>query len=263
MDSIVSESTLLCESCGYVLEGLSFQGNCPECGAPIAHSLPERRVGSEWQKRASLRAWLRTSWSALTRPRLLFSTVVIDAASAERLLRINLWAAALAIGLTYINLIGYVRSSHVLAALGASLLLVALASALAYGVLWVLTRIEFGGIQFFGARRSWRINEGVASVICAHAAVGWVLGALGMLCISFFWGTHWAPTASWSTRSTTLVHYTVWVPSIAAVFLAGLFVFEILVYIGVRECRYANPPGAGRAATSASDHAAGAEEPAG
>jgi hypothetical protein len=42
--SDITEATLLCERCGYVLEGLDERGACPECGQPIAESLPSRRT---------------------------------------------------------------------------------------------------------------------------------------------------------------------------------------------------------------------------
>lgn len=35
---VPSASDILCESCGYTLNGLPQSGNCPECGMPIAHS---------------------------------------------------------------------------------------------------------------------------------------------------------------------------------------------------------------------------------
>jgi len=34
---------VLCEACGYAVTGLTAAGNCPECGCPIADSLPANR----------------------------------------------------------------------------------------------------------------------------------------------------------------------------------------------------------------------------
>jgi hypothetical protein len=52
-----AESDLLCESCGYILNGLPAESNCPECGVPIGPSVdPDHRspapVDIEWNSRA-------------------------------------------------------------------------------------------------------------------------------------------------------------------------------------------------------------------
>lgn len=36
--------TARCEGCGYIITGLPKSTNCPECGRPVAESLPERRA---------------------------------------------------------------------------------------------------------------------------------------------------------------------------------------------------------------------------
>lgn len=40
---IPADNDLLCETCGYILNGLPQESRCPECGQPIVESLPETR----------------------------------------------------------------------------------------------------------------------------------------------------------------------------------------------------------------------------
>lgn len=58
---------LLCETCGYELTGLAPKGLCPECGTPIAQSLPTLRGPTRWEERASLASFIITSAAILFR----------------------------------------------------------------------------------------------------------------------------------------------------------------------------------------------------
>lgn len=62
------EYELLCERCGYSLEGLPCGGACPECGRAIAESLPQRRLGSPWQQHPGVAGWLKTVWACSVGP---------------------------------------------------------------------------------------------------------------------------------------------------------------------------------------------------
>jgi hypothetical protein len=46
-----SSADILCESCGYTLNGLPEGGNCPECGTPVAESTTHSSRGlPEWER---------------------------------------------------------------------------------------------------------------------------------------------------------------------------------------------------------------------
>jgi hypothetical protein len=47
--AIPEESALLCEKCGYIVNGIPMDSLCPECAAPIVESLPQRRQPSLWE----------------------------------------------------------------------------------------------------------------------------------------------------------------------------------------------------------------------
>jgi hypothetical protein len=48
--SVPDETAMLCEACGYVLNGLPEDSRCPECGQPIADSSPALRRPPAWER---------------------------------------------------------------------------------------------------------------------------------------------------------------------------------------------------------------------
>lgn len=116
-------------------------------------------------------------------------------------------------------------------------------------VMLTLTWIEQRGIRFFAAKRGWRLTRDASWQVCAHASVGWILASglalLGMASLyAILLVTHRAPTSTITLKP--YVNYTINSSSviyaiiIGSGFFVGLLVFECLVYLGVRSCRYAN-----------------------
>jgi hypothetical protein len=266
---------LLCERCGYALEGLGEDpaAACPECGTSVAASLPSSRPGTRWQRAPGAAALLATGWATLRHPGRTFRGAMIEERRARALLR---WWLGLS------GLIGAsVQVHRVLAeaatrasmpwlpnsTLPAPLTPVQITLALLYGVglsvagvfvvLWVLTWIEARGIRLFGNRGGWRVTRDVAWVVCAHSAVGWPIAA-ALAVAGYFaarYGVNWryepfAPAVWWE-----------YVASAAplAGFFVGMLVFETLVWLGVRRCRFANVPGA-RVDAGAGNLEAGAQQ---
>ena len=96
---------VLCEKCGYVLNGLPPVGRCPECGTPVADSVGDRRAPTGWDAAAGpprdrAAEFARTGWDVIRHPRRFYRTLAVRAslASARSFAQWNWWIAALLFG---------------------------------------------------------------------------------------------------------------------------------------------------------------------
>jgi hypothetical protein len=74
---VPADTAILCEGCGYTLDGLPLHSNCPECGKPIAESTSDdNRRPPAWEAGADhpLRRFVSSSWQVLIRPSHFFRT---------------------------------------------------------------------------------------------------------------------------------------------------------------------------------------------
>jgi hypothetical protein len=242
----IDEFTLLCEACGYILTGLPAEGKCPECGRAIAESLPARRIGSPWQQRPGLAAWWRTSLTLLSSPRERFETLRVDRRRSRLLLFVNLAHAAV-LFVAPMPLI-FVVSPPTLPASARTLTVPEVGFAVVmwgmavFLVLWLLTEVEALGVRIWGRRVRARVTASVSSVVCAHASIGWVVGSAGWLITYTLLLLMQEPASTSLPRWLRVAAGSL--PILAV--LAGLVIFETLVYIGIRRCRFANrvPPNA-------------------
>ena len=71
--NLPDETSILCESCGYTLDGLPGGANCPECGQPANDSLADDgRRKCAWEDRASISTFLATTLAIIIAPRRFF-----------------------------------------------------------------------------------------------------------------------------------------------------------------------------------------------
>lgn len=246
---------LACEGCGYDLAGLGIGASCPECGRPIDRSLPSRRTGTPFQNSRTARAWLATATAVLRRPRSAFDTARIDSGPLDALLSVNLTLAALLVGLAAWAPAPYALADPAWIAAGELIrrpnAWTLLAGPVAWAALWGLTYVETVGVRFIGRRRGWRVTPTVAWTVAAHASIGWVIGGALVLGSALLPAATDAanPRGGWLTRAGDLLGFepsqgAVWMAGVlgAAAVIAGLLVFETLVYVGIRRCRFANVP---------------------
>lgn len=258
MARIDADKRLLCESCGYDLEGLPDEGACAECGRRVVDSWPERRAGSAWQQRANPNAWWTTARMVAAQPRTMWERVRVDTTTSNTLMMTNAGIAAA------LPTVAMVSSSSVGIGSGFGRFDPAMVVTwfAAWGGMWIalmiLTWIEARGIRFFGARNGWRVSRSVAATVCGHASYGWVVAGLLVAGLWFLLertqaikpiATAWnwfigllsgnasaASVAGASTRAMELSYLTV----LGIGFVIGMLIFEVLVYIGVRRLRFAN-----------------------
>jgi hypothetical protein len=236
---------LLCETCGYDIGGLPLDAHCPECGQPVRTSLPAARTGSPWQRRASLYSLIATDVACIRRTGEVYSALRIDVSSGVGLAAANLLISGALVVLPWSGVLigdpirhaGSTAGRHWVraAAWVVPLEIVAVAS-----VLLLLTLLEWVGIQLAARTRGWRLTPAAAWQVCAHATVGWIVTGLS----SWIGLIAWLNLASLEVGSRGVAGGPLrWAVPVGWAFF-GLLVFELLVWVGVRRCRYANPPGA-------------------
>ncbi|MFG0292896.1 MAG: hypothetical protein ACF8MJ_07055 [Phycisphaerales bacterium JB050] len=215
--------SVLCESCGYDLTGSTPEGVCGECGEPVAASLPGCRTGSPWQIGGGPVSLARTILAVLTEPRSIWARLQMVMPGSFGLLVAN---AALA-GIVY----------------GVSVNALVAMPPFAIGVC-VLSLVEYFGLRFFGKRHGWRVSPAVAMTVVGHAGVAWLvagcLAGIGFWLGGAFSGGIEVPSFLRMLAGRGMIEWEHLLPVVG--FLAGMLVFEVLVYIGVRRCRFANPP---------------------
>ena len=254
------EYTLLCERCGYVVEGLATDGACPECGKPIAESLPERRVGTLWQQERDLNTLFATMRETLFSVGYTLWCLRADATSARSLRTATIVmsvviAAWPAFALTEFTLrmngarepyTGFQSAMLWIAPLSAPLVLCI--------VLQALTWTEARGLCFLSARRGFRIDRTLANAICAHGCVGWFLASAGTAIGStlLLASTHADGSTYEQGNEWVWLAYGMGLIITGGSLLLGFFFFELFAWLGLRRCKYANRARTGSGASNPS-----------
>ncbi len=217
-----------CEDCGYVLQGLSAEGGCPECGLAIRASSPEHRTGPLWQERPGPRAGLDILVSLIRNPKPFFRTMRVDGSNVYPRLFLLLTAMGIGVG-WYIGARWVYRPGPGPALIQTGIVVLSVV---------VLSYIEAVGVVYFSRRRGWRVTYRMAERIVCYCSIAWapaagVIG--GALMLNADGGIDRA-------MKSLIGVWGAW-QSIELMVLIGavaMLWFEILVWIGVRQTRHAN-----------------------
>jgi hypothetical protein len=111
---------------------------------------------------------------------------------------------------------------------------------LAMLMLVVLTKIESAGIRLYGRVHKTRITPTVALALTAHATVGWIVGGV-LMAVGFGVGLGLYEIAMHRNVDAfrgLMMLAPIWMPLMGG--FVGLLIFETIVYLGGRKCRFAN-----------------------
>jgi hypothetical protein len=210
----------LCEGCGYALKGLHAEGDCPECGLLIAESSPDLRGGPGDRERVDL--------GLIRRPRAFFRAMRVGGSNGPA--RWFMAKVILLIGLAWV-LWGAVGG-------GWSLEADLYKAGVVMASLYLLSYVEVLGVVFFSRRRGWRVPFGLAERLVCYASIGWVPAVIvmGVALDRYEAGDidRWMRPllGVWGTWQS--IELLVLVGTVAMLW------FELLVWIGVRQTKYAN-----------------------
>jgi hypothetical protein len=247
---------LLCERCGYGVDGLPPDGVCPECALEIERSLPVHRPGTPWQQRPSFATMLGTFWLAARHPVRTLDTMAVTPPRFWRVLMIASVPFGLLLGIVLLlvfeierplpnggSVAWYPGSVADSLALGIvlSLAMIPLAAAALAGLTWVEAR----GLVLFSAQRGGRVYPELAHAIVRHGAAGWLVSAIGaLLLLPLAWSfeTDVGPIMGRSPSGAPPT----WMLVLGGVGLAlavlGFLGFELFAWLGLRRCKFANRP---------------------
>lgn len=217
----------LCEQCGYPLRGLPGDAVCPECGLAVSESSPAKRLGVEHGFETKVFRLMEIIFASLFVPKATFRAMPIDVSRWKD--RLILLLCALMAGSAW-GAIGGEAVEGVYRHADWLDRLVPLA-------VIVMTYIEMLGVSAFSKQRGWRVPFALAERVCCRAAIGWLPGLLiagaGMWVLKWFaFGQPWFEQPYGIVRVGWLFF--------AVLFVSALLWFESLVWVGVRQVKYAN-----------------------
>ena len=237
------EYTLLCEKCGYVIEGLERDDRCPECGRLVADSTINARPGTPSQRSTSIKSHLRAMRRIVTSPRPLFLEMSFhgDRANSPAFTTIALsviicWCLMLfEIVLKPDSVLGTVIYVGALTIFAVFILVgVYVWNQILCVAVWILTKLA-------GNNRP----ERFAFIVGGHASAAWLLTGLiwvvGYLAASMYYISV-DPQTDYEQRQAVAVQInSYYTPAFLGGLLLGTLLFLYFMWLGYAHTRFLNP----------------------
>lgn len=238
-DRTFDNYTLLCNRCGYVIEGLFKEDPCPECGCPIAQSLPTERPGTPWQTKNSIRSMIATWLHVILRPsRTIDNMLLIRAASGGLAATTPFVASVLAIFFFSVIASFTVRHEQTWPASIALAIL-----AIGYWPLtYLYTIIAVGRLKRKSKSTTNKIDQEVVWTIAEHASSYWAIIPFGIIAGSLFQASYVSHIGR-NINSQNPVDYAITLTSIilsAGSIPLSIFLFELFVHKSKKKLRFYN-----------------------
>lgn len=236
---VPSENSVLCEGCGYMLDGLPPTGQCPECGLPIAASLADSgRVLPAWEQPDArpLTAFLNTSAAIIFRTRHFYRTLATRRNDRRALAfaKIHWTLSAILLAWALALHVHWYQTVILAPRLAAPWVIFFAGAAIIYLLMWGTTRLAARLTAWEAAYRGYRLPVSVVlRCLYYHAAHYFPVALIALLTIA---------------ANTLLLHYKFISPATASRYLLALCV-EVVVaaaylfetyWKGMKNTMYAN-----------------------
>ncbi len=237
--TVPAANTVLCEGCGYILDGLPDNGRCPECAKPLVESNgPHVRTPPAWEQPvagAPLQRFLHTTLAVLFRPTHFYRTITTRAQpkAANDFAQIHFILASTILGATLFGHLNW-YCTRLLGLHPLSFLLILPASIACWIAFTLITRLAARLSAWEAAYRGMRLPLAVVRRGLAYHAVHYLpvclVAALTVFGHSWLLTTHRLADTSFSPYLYTLC---------AEVILSSIYLFSTY-WIAMRNMMYAN-----------------------
>jgi hypothetical protein len=240
---VPAETDILCERCGYTLNGLPESGNCPECGEPIARStIEDRREPPAWERDDLPRfvAFVRTTFEVLFRPARFYRTLQTRRDTAQALrFALKHWGmasilfavAALAHAVWYLNdILGRGLPDSIWTWFIFSLALAPITYAALFGITRLAAKLTAWEAAYRGIRLPYSVVLRAMYYHAAHYLPVAFVACGTVVSFQFLWEHRIVSPSSATTYLYVLC---------AEVVLGAIYLFQTY-WIGMRNMMYAN-----------------------